>query len=113
MQNLYIENYKTLLREFKGDLNKWRDILCLSSGRLGTSLVAHWLRIRLPMQGTCVRALVREGPACCGATKPIHAPQLLSLCSRAREPQLLSPHATTTEAHVPRACALQQEKLPQ
>ena len=27
----------------------------------------------------------------------------------AREPQLLSPRDTTTEAHVPRACALQQE----
>ena len=43
------------------------------------------------------------------------APQLLSLCSRAREPQLLSQHATTTEArapkaHAPRAHALQQEK---
>ena len=37
------------------------------------------------------------------------SPQLLSLRSRAREPQLLSPHATTTEAHVPRACAPQQE----
>ena len=31
------------------------------------------------------------------------APQLPSLRSRARQPQLLSPHATTTEAHVPRA----------
>ena len=41
------------------------------------------------------------------------APQLLSLRSRAREPQLLSPCATTTEAHVPRAHALQQEKPPQ
>ena len=40
-------------------------------------------------------------------------PQLLSLCSRAREPQLLSPHAATTEAHVPRAHAPQQEKPPQ
>ena len=28
-------------------------------------------------------------------------PQLLSLCSRARKPQLLSPCATTTEAHAP------------
>ena len=37
------------------------------------------------------------------------APQLLSLCSRAREPQLLSPCATTTEARVPRARALQRE----
>ena len=37
-------------------------------------------------------------------------PQLLSLFSRAHEPQLLSPCATTTEAHVPRACAPQQQK---
>ena len=36
------------------------------------------------------------------------APQLLSLCSRARAPQLLSPRATTTETHVPRACAPQE-----
>ena len=28
-------------------------------------------------------------------------PQLLSLCSRAQEPQLLSPRATVTEAQVP------------
>ena len=41
------------------------------------------------------------------------APQLLSLHSRAHEPQLLSQHATTTEAHVLRACALQQKKPPQ
>ena len=40
-------------------------------------------------------------------------PQLLSLHSRAREPQLLSPRGTTTEAHAPRARALQQEKPPQ
>ena len=35
------------------------------------SLVAQWLRIRLPMQGTQVRALVREDPTCHGATKPV------------------------------------------
>ena len=39
-----------------------------------------------------------------------HAPQLPSLCSRAREPQLPSPRATTTETRTTRACALQQEK---
>ena len=39
---------------------------------LGASLVAQWLRIRLPMQGTRVRALVREDPTCRGATKPVH-----------------------------------------
>ena len=36
-----------------------------------TSLVAQWLRICLPMQGTRVRALVREDPTCRGATKPM------------------------------------------
>ena len=37
----------------------------------GTSLVAQWLRIRLPMQGTQVRSLVGEDHTCCGATKPV------------------------------------------
>ena len=37
----------------------------------GTFLVAQWLRILLPMQGTRVRALVREDPTCRGATKPV------------------------------------------
>ena len=37
-----------------------------------TSLAAQWLRIRLPMQGTRVRALVWEDPTCRGATKPVH-----------------------------------------
>ena len=35
------------------------------------SLAAQWLRIRLPMQGTRVRALVQEDATCCGATKPV------------------------------------------
>ena len=35
------------------------------------SLVAQWLRICLPMQGTWVRALVWEDPTCCGATRPL------------------------------------------
>ena len=38
------------------------------------------------------------------------APQHLSLCSRTQKPQLLSPLTATTEAHVPRARAPQQEK---
>ena len=36
---------------------------------LRTSLVVQWLRIRLPMQETQVRALVREDPTYHGATK--------------------------------------------
>ena len=39
---------------------------------LKTSLVAQWLRIRLPMQETWVRSLVWEDPTCRGATKPLH-----------------------------------------
>ena len=39
---------------------------------LGTSLVAQWLGVRLPMQGTRVRALVREDPTCCGEAGPVH-----------------------------------------
>ena len=35
------------------------------------SLVAQWLRIRLPMQGTWVQALVREDPTCRRATKSV------------------------------------------
>ena len=35
------------------------------------SLVAQWLRICLPMQGTRVQALVWEDPTCRGATGPV------------------------------------------
>ena len=35
------------------------------------SLVAQWLRVCLPMQGTWVRALVWENPTCHGATGPV------------------------------------------
>ena len=44
--------------------------LCKNKIR-GTSLVAQWLRICLPMQGTRVRALVREDPTCRRAIKPV------------------------------------------
>ena len=37
----------------------------------GASLVAQWLGIRLPMQGTRVRAPVREDPTCRGAARPV------------------------------------------
>ena len=34
------------------------------------SLVVQWLRIRLPLHGTQVRALIREDPTCHGTPKP-------------------------------------------
>ena len=56
------------------------------------SLVAQWLRICLPMQGTRVRALVRKDPTCCGATGPV---------------------SHNYWACASGACALQQERLQQ
>ena len=41
------------------------------NNKVWASLVAQWLRILLPMQGTRVRALVQEDPTCRGATKPM------------------------------------------
>ena len=38
----------------------------------GTSLVVHWLRICLAMQGTWVQSLVRECPIFCETIKPAH-----------------------------------------
>ena len=43
----------------------------LKNDGLGASLVAQWLRVCLPMQGTRVRALVWEDPTCRGATGPV------------------------------------------
>ena len=40
------------------------------NNKVGASLVAQWLGIRLPMQGTRVQAPAREDPTCRGATKP-------------------------------------------
>ena len=46
-------------------------VLALVESMLRASLVAQWLRICLPMQGTRVRALVWEDPTWRGATKPV------------------------------------------
>ena len=45
--------------------------LSVKRASIGASLVAQWLRIRLPMQGTRVRALVWEDPTCHRATGPV------------------------------------------
>ena len=53
-------------------LMKERDQNEQEKKKAGASLVAQWLRIRLPIQGTWVRALAWEDPTCCGATnKPV------------------------------------------
>lgn len=68
----------------------------------------QWLIIHLPMQrdvgSTCGPGgfhMLQSNWAC--------VQRLLSLCSGSYEPQQLSPHTTTIEAHMPKAHALQQE----
>ena len=33
-KELYTENYKTLMKEIKDDINRWRDISCSYAGRI-------------------------------------------------------------------------------
>ena len=66
---LYHRNYCRSMVKVPGNICT---ILQLQIKVGGASLVAQWLRIHLPMQETWVRALVREDPACHGATKPVH-----------------------------------------
>ena len=87
------------------------------------SLVAQWLRIHLPVQGTWVRALVQEDPTCRGAAKPVchnswactldpvshnyWSPHAWSLCSTTREATTMrSPHPATKSS----PCSPQLEK---
>ena len=49
----------------------WTRVSLMSKPVPWASVVAQWLRIHLPMQGTRVRSLIREDPTCCGTTKPV------------------------------------------
>ena len=62
-------------------------------------LVLQWIRIHLPMQGTCVQSLLWEHP------------NVLEQLSQ--QASTTEPTPETTEACWQRSCALQQEKLPQ
>ena len=74
-----------------------KTVWVLKNKEEGASLVAQWLKICPPMQGTRVWALVREDPTCRGATKPVHhnywacALELMSHNYWAHVPQLLKP----------------------
>ena len=70
----------------------------------GTSLVAQWLRIRLPAQETRFDSWSGKIP---------HAAKQQSPCTTTTEPVPYNPRATATEARAPRARAPQQEKPPQ
>ena len=57
-EDLYIENYKTLMEEIKDDINRWRNISCSLIGRINIVKMSilskaiyrfNALSIRLPM----------------------------------------------------------------
>ena len=53
------------------DARKWKDFVSFKNHYFRASLVAQWLRVRLPMQGTRVRVPVWEDPTCRGAAGPV------------------------------------------
>ena len=51
---------------------------------LGTSLIVHWIRICLPVQGTRGRSLVWEDFICLRETKPVHTATIHTATGPAR-----------------------------
>ena len=51
--------------------NAAKNNLAYKETKYWASLVAQWLRVCLPMQGTRVQALVWEDPTCRGAAGPL------------------------------------------
>ena len=87
---------------------------------LRTSVVAQWLRIHLPMQGTRIRALLWEDPTCCGATKPVRhnywVRALEPTCHTYWSPSAQSPCSATREAtamRIPRTARKSSPRSPQ
>ena len=51
-KDLYIENYKTLMKEIKDDTNRWRNIPCSWIGRVNivkVSTLPKAIPVKLPM----------------------------------------------------------------
>ena len=63
-----------------------------------TPLVAQWIRIRLPMQGTWVWTLIQEDSPCLGAIKPM-GHNYWARALGARMPQLPKPLLHNKRSH--------------
>ena len=49
-KELYTENYKTLMKEFKDDINRWRDIPCSWVGRINIAKNDYTTKCSLQVQ---------------------------------------------------------------
>ena len=67
----YLSNNKEYLSQVNSGVIQVMGRKSVALRRNRASLVVQWLRVRLPMQGTQVRAPVREDPTCRRATKPV------------------------------------------
>ena len=83
----------------------WKTYVDLRTNYIGTPLVAHWIGTCLPMQEAQVQGLAWDDPTCSRATQLV--------CHNCWAHPLQGLGATSTEACIPMACALQQEKPPQ
>ena len=68
----------------------------VKNGHKRASLVVHWLRIHLPMQGTWIQSLVWEDPTCLKTTKPLC--HNYWACALEPKTQLLSQPTTPPES---------------
>ena len=64
------EHFPTSLNSLENMIKFGLDLV-YNKDEMRASLVAQWLRLCLPMQGTQIRALVWEDPTCRGATRPV------------------------------------------
>ena len=87
----------------------WELSFALFKYHCRASLVAQWLRICLPRQGTQVRALVWEGPTCRGAANPVCHNYWACTLEPASH-NYWARRATTSEGCAPTAHAPQQGK---
>ena len=122
MKDLYIKNYKTLMKEIEEDRNRCKDILCSWIGRIN---IVKWpyhskqstdsmqSLSEFQWQGFFGGSLVNNPPSSAGDTDSIPhlgrvhvlwsdwacAPQAWSLCSGAWELPLLSPRVLALVLH--------------
>ena len=81
---------KETVSEEKGVYSGAERELAFKKHWIWTSLVAQWIRICLPVQGTWVQSLVWEDSTCRRATKPMHALEPVLYKREALAPQLQS-----------------------
>ena len=107
---MHREAWRAAIHGVAKSRTRLRDWTELNWTELKTSLVAQWIRIRLPMQETKVPPLLQEDSTCWGITKPmlhnfwghVLEPRNCSDCTRVpqlRKPARLEPVLGSKRSH--------------